>query len=196
LFVAVHLPPAETERLYRETESLRESRLPVRWVALPSLHITLKFLGEVADARVAQLTEILARTAAAHPPFTLSVHGIGAFPNLRRPRVLWVGTDSAPELLTVQDAVEMSLAELGFEREARAWSPHLTLGRAQEGAHAAAFAALPALADAVTYESTVEIRTIDLMRSRLQRGGAQYERLIAAPLLARGAVSTGKDPKS
>jgi len=188
LFVAIHLPPAETERLYRETAALRASELPVRWVSLASLHITLKFLGEVAENRTAEISKRLERVAAGHAPFQLRLNGLGAFPNQRHPRVVWVGTDAPLELLGVQAGVEATLSELGFEREARAWSPHLTLGRARDRARAEDFAALPALAAAFAYESTARVATIDLMQSRLQRGGAEYTRLVAAPL---GSARTG-----
>jgi 2'-5' RNA ligase len=120
----------------------------------------------------------------------MAVGGVGAFPQLRRPRVIWVGVDGGDALLALQADVERSLEPLGFEREQRAWSPHLTLGRAEPHTRQTSFAGLAALADSVTYEATVDVESVDLMRSHVGRGGARYER-IAGPRL-RGAMTPSK----
>ena len=93
LFVAVNLPKKERERIHRASRALRDPRLPVRWVAPDNYHLTLKFLGEVRAERVPRVIEILARVALGCPPFSADLAGFGAFPSIRRPRVLWLGTD-------------------------------------------------------------------------------------------------------
>lgn len=182
LFVAVNLPAAERQRLFEETSALRTGRFPVRWVLPESMHVTLIFLGHVAEEVVAPIREALARAAGRHDRFAMKLGGVGAFPNLRRPRVLWVGGDGGQTMLDVQTALVRELEPLGFEPERRAWSPHLTLGRAEKNARTAAFNGLAAIAAAVTYGTEVAVETVDLMRSHPGRGGAHYERIGSAAL--------------
>jgi 2'-5' RNA ligase len=134
----------------------------------------------------------LAEMAPYHPRFALSMGGLGAFPGLRRPRVIWLGLKAAPELLGLQSAVESAMTDLGYPLEDRAWSPHLTLGRAEERARAADFAGLETMAHDITYRATVDINSVDLMRSHLERGGARYERIAAFPLRATNPVEPAK----
>jgi 2'-5' RNA ligase len=112
----------------------------------------------------------------------MQLGGVGAFPTLRRPRVLWIGVDAAGALVALQADVERSLEPLGFRPETRAYSPHLTVGRVERDARAAAFAGLETVARTIAYRSTVAIETVDLMRSHLSRAGARYERVAALPL--------------
>jgi 2'-5' RNA ligase len=177
LFVAVNLPVAERQRLFEETSVLRNGRFPVRWVLPESMHVTLAFLGHVEEDAVASILEAVERTAGRHEQFTLKLGGVGAFPNLRRPRVLWVGADVGQTMLEAQTAVVRELEPLGFEPERRGWSPHVTLGRADKNARTGAFNGLAAIAAAVTYETEVAVETVDLMRSLPGRGGAHYERI-------------------
>lgn len=192
LFIAINLPPAERDRLQREAGVLRSARLPVRWVAADALHLTLKFLGEVADARVPRVEQALTHVAAAVPPLDLELRGLGAFPNLGNPRVVWVGVRAPDDLTRLASAMEDAMAELGFAREQRAFSPHLTLGRAERDAHPRDFRALAALAAEFTFRAEVRARSADLMRSHLSPRGARYERLLAAPLVGAGS---GGEPR-
>ncbi len=189
LFIAVNLPREERARLEREAGALRAARLPVRWVATDALHLTLKFLGEVAEARLAEIERSLTEVAADFAPFGLELAGLGAFPNLRNPRVVWVGVQAPPELAQLARAVEETMAGLGFPREDRPFSPHLTLGRAERDARAGDFRPLAALAAEFAFRAQVEARSADLMRSHLSPRGARYERLLAAPLASAGAGS-------
>lgn len=190
LFVAVNVPEAERQRLFDLTSPLRSGRYPFRWVMPESMHVTLCFLGQVIESDVARIRDTLAVVAGRHARLSMAVGGVGAFPQLRRPRVIWVGVDGGDALLALQADVERSLEPLGFEREQRAWSPHLTLGRAEPHTRQTSFAGLAALADSVTYEATVDVESVDLMRSHVGRGGARYER-IAGPRL-RGAMTPSK----
>ncbi len=182
LFIAINLPQEERARLDREVRALRAARLPVRWVAADALHLTLKFLGEVPDGQVAEVETVSTAVAARFAPFRLELGGLGAFPNLRNPRVVWVGVQAPPELARLAGALEDAMAGLGFPRETRPFSPHLTLGRAERDARAGDFRGLPALAAQFGFRADVEARSADLMRSHLSPRGARYERLLAAPL--------------
>ncbi len=189
LFIAINLPQEERARLDRDVRALRAARLPVRWVAADALHLTLKFLGEVPDARLAGIERALTGVAAEFPPFHLELKGLGAFPNVHNPRVVWVGIEAPPELRRLAGALEDAMADLGFPRENRPFSPHLTLGRAERDARAGDFRSLGALAAEFSFRAEVEARSADLMRSHLSPRGARYERLLAAPLAGAGAGS-------
>jgi 2'-5' RNA ligase len=174
LFVALNLPKKERERIHRAARPLRERALPVRWVAPDHYHLTLKFLGDVRPSLQADIEERLARVARATPPLDLRLRGFGAFPTIRRPKVLWAGVEASPELRCLKQDVEWGLAELGFTRETRAFHPHFTLGRAQTEEGAGAFRGLDSLVSALEYEGAVTIHRVDLMRSHLSPAGSHY----------------------
>lgn len=179
-FIALNLPRRERTRLHRSVRALREEDLPVRWVEADNLHLTLKFLGEVVPERVELVTSLLERVAAATPPLTLEVGGFGAFPTLRRPRVLWMGVAASPELRCLKQDLEWTLADAGFEAETRAFHPHLTLGRADPRARSGVFRDLDAWVPRLDFTARVEVAAVDLMRSQLSREGALYTILAGA----------------
>ncbi len=191
LFLAINLPPAERDRLQRAAGALRAARLPVRWVNADALHLTLKFLGEVPEERAGAVAQAADAVARSYAPFHLELRGLGAFPNVRNPRVVWVGVHAPPELGRMAEDLEAAMAALGFPREARPFSPHLTLGRAERDARAGDFRRLGELAAKFDYATSLEAGSIDLMRSHLSPRGARYERLHAAPL-GGGAAPGGR----
>jgi 2'-5' RNA ligase len=131
-FVAVPLP-AECRKVLEEIQSrLRSSGADVRWVAPSSIHITLKFLGEIDPALVPRLAEALRSESAMQTKFSLRLQGLGGFPNLGSPRVIWCGLEGeVRQLQQLQARVEQACASLGFAPEGRGFQPHLTLGRVQ-----------------------------------------------------------------
>src|SRR5215468_9672246 len=131
LFVAVEISAEIRERITEFVDQIRPRLAPARWSHPEGLHITLKFLGNVADQRRAPIEDALARIKAS--PFHLSLRNIGVFPNPKSPRVLWVGIDSGPELPELAGRTDDALAPLGIEREKRAFTPHVTLARFKEG---------------------------------------------------------------
>lgn len=182
LFIALNLPADVRDALYTATAPLRAAGFPVRWVRAESLHVTLKFLGWVRPERVDEIREAMAGAAANSQPFELHVGRIGAFPSLRRPRVLWVGVEATPPLRGLKQDLEWAFAALGFETELRAFQPHITLGRAVREAGAGDFRQLEAVLADVAAEAVAPVREIDLMRSHLSPSGARYERIAAVPL--------------
>jgi 2'-5' RNA ligase len=183
LFVAVNLPDAVRAGVVAAVAPLVESApRAVAWVREPSLHLTLRFLGERPAALVDRLAEELAAAAATLPVFALTVGGLGAFPSLRRPRVLWIGVEANVALAVLYQKVDDVCAALAVEREARPFHPHVTIGRVRVGASLAS-ASLQQAADALsTSRWSLPVSTVDLMSSELGRGGSQYTRLSAAPL--------------
>ncbi|HEV2749520.1 MAG TPA: RNA 2',3'-cyclic phosphodiesterase [Gemmatimonadales bacterium] len=174
LFVALNLPPAMREALWTATGPIRDLGLPVKWVRGEGIHITLKFLGDVEDAREGELRGALGRAASGARTLPLALAGFGVFPDFHRPRVIWAGIGPEPALEILQDRVEREFAPLGFPTEARAFRPHVTLGRASRDARPAAFAGLEAALAPLRFAETALVDSVDLMQSTLQSGGAVY----------------------
>lgn len=153
----------------------------VAWVGRDNFHLTLKFLGGVEPARLEAVVPALTRAAAGCPAFDLAVGGLGAFPSPTRPRVLWIGIDEgATESARLAARADDALAALGFERESRPFSPHVTLGRVREPRRQPGLAA--ALGGGIVGRQRVE--RLSLMRSDLSPRGARYTELAAIPLTA------------
>jgi 2'-5' RNA ligase len=171
LFVALNLPKKERDRIFRASTVLRDCDLPVQWVDPDHFHVTLKFLGAVTEERMKAVQDALDRVAASTGRLDLAVEGFGAFPTIRRPRVIWVGIEPSPALRCLKQDVEWALMDCGFERETRAFHPHLTLGRANDQNGAGAFRGLDDKAANLSYQGRVKVRKLDLMRSQLVKGG-------------------------
>ncbi|MGH7570078.1 MAG: RNA 2',3'-cyclic phosphodiesterase [Gemmatimonadales bacterium] len=175
LFVALNFPTMLRDALWDAGEPLRRRAWPVNWVRPEGLHLTLKFLGEVEPDREPALVAALGAAAAGARSLPLAVGGFGVFPDLQRPRVLWVGISADPALELLQHRVEQEFAPLGFPTEPRAFRPHLTLGRARKDARPADFTGLTEALAGLAFERTAVIATVDLMQSTLQSGGAVYQ---------------------
>ncbi len=127
-FIAIPLPDTCRETLEKIQRPMRALGADVRWTSIASIHLTLKFLGEIDPATVPQLASAV--RAATATPFGLCLRGLGAFPDLHNPRVVWCGVQGdVRELESLQSGVESACEQLGFERERKTFHPHLTLGR-------------------------------------------------------------------
>lgn len=128
-FVALELSDEVREKLVIVLQRLQRTSASVKWVEPENLHLTLKFLGEVPEEQIELVTEALKTVAQATEPFSFVVKGVGGFPNLRRPRVLWVGVEATQPLIRLQQLVEKAMEQIGFASEERAYHPHITIGR-------------------------------------------------------------------
>jgi RNA 2',3'-cyclic 3'-phosphodiesterase len=130
-FIAVDLGKSQKERCVSLQENMARLGADVKWVGQDNLHVTLLFLGEVDDRDVAKVCRAVGDCCAAFAPFGLILETVGGFPNPRRPRTIYVGVgEGAEELHALHDALEPPLLELGcYRREARPFTPHITLGR-------------------------------------------------------------------
>lgn len=173
LFVAINPPERVRERIAAGTEDLRGLE-GIRWVASDRVHLTLKFLGQVEDDSERAIAEELARIALGHGPFQMRLTAPGAFPNIRRPRIIWIGLEPSSELAALQRDVEEGLAGLGFERERRAFRPHLTLGRVRRGQRVDG-SVLDTLVRSTEVSDAWRVGAVDLMRSHLLPSGAVYD---------------------
>jgi RNA 2',3'-cyclic 3'-phosphodiesterase len=175
LFVAINLPDSEKHRLHEAVSRAIDPDLPVRWVDADSLHITLKFLGEVSDSQVAQLEQALRAAVARHAKFDVAVHDLGAFPSLSRPNIFWVGTNNPPELATLQQSVDAECANVGFAREHRPFRAHITVGRARKHAVIRDRTLMDRIVTGFRYKEVIRVESADLMRSYLGPRGARYD---------------------
>jgi 2'-5' RNA ligase len=185
-FIAVELPEEVKAGLSRLQAKLKSGNdLPVKWVDPYSTHLTLKFLGDVNTDMTGEITEAIAEGAKGVSPLQLEIKGLGVFPNLRRVQVIWVGiSGEVDKLLQLQKGIESSLARLGFAPEARAFTPHLTLGRVRERASPDEQQKLGELIAGTKFELAYPfpVKAINLMRSQLSREGAIYSRISSVEL--------------
>ena len=182
LFLALNIPAAERRAIRDAIAPMRRAGRDIRWMHDAQLHITLKFLGDQPDDAVPPLRAALADVTANHAEFPIALGGLGAFPNLRSPRVVWLGVTPDPKLELLQHDVERTCADLGYPLDARAFRPHITIGRARNEVPPDAARAVAAAARQVRYAASVVARSVDLMVSQLETDGAHHSLLASLPL--------------
>ena len=182
LFLAINFPAAVQREIATATAPLRDCAPELGWTAEDRLHLTLKFLGEQAESRVDALAAALANTVKQHRELVMSLGGIGAFPNFRRARVVWMGVSQEPRLELLHHDIEVAYDALGCELEGRPFRPHLTLARVREPLPVERMRALWRAAKRVDYDAEFIVRSIDLMQSDLSSSGPRYTTLVSAPL--------------
>ncbi|MBF0465063.1 MAG: RNA 2',3'-cyclic phosphodiesterase [Nitrospirae bacterium] len=173
-FIAVNIDEALREKIVAFVSGLTLSA--VKWVRAENLHLTLKFLADISESETAKVVDTLNNTLPESKAFDITLNGIGAFPNERRPKVIWVGITNADGLVKLQGTIEDSLSEAGFKREERDFSPHLTIGRVKTTDGLSDFSRqTQKLKDAVFGDMTVD--TVYLMKSELFPAGPKYSEL-------------------
>jgi 2'-5' RNA ligase len=197
-FIAIELPPnlrAALSRLQAQlkAELLRElgasaGEARLQWVKPDSIHLTLKFLGDFPEEQVSALRQALTPVMETQTSFALPVGGVGVFPDLRAPRVLWVGVGQAsvnPEqsIQHLAKTIDRVMAALGCAPESKPFAPHLTLARIKTGGRdvGRALASL-GICSSPTMVGTLEVCEVALIKSDLQPSGAVYSRLFSVPL--------------
>jgi len=187
-FIAIELPQNVKHGLAKLISELEKTEHPfVKWANPEGIHLTLKFLGNIPLKQVDEISKAIEKAARGILPFHLEVSGLGAFPNLKQPRVLWVGIKGEIDnLLSFQQNIDSALAPLGFVAEKRPFTPHLTLARLREGASLAERKGFANLVLSTSFESSypLDVETISFMRSQLTPEGAIYTRLFAVKLQA------------
>jgi 2'-5' RNA ligase len=182
-FSAVDLYSGVKDRLTAIQKQLAEHSGNVKWVRLENLHLTLLFLGEVEQLDVVEICRVVQTRSRKHKPFMLEVQGLGAFPNSRRPKILWAGiTDGVGILRKLHADLEEGLLELGcYRREDREYTPHLTLGRLNRDEGAEAWASV--LAKHADWQGgTSPVDEVLVMASEMRRDGPEYSVMGRAPL--------------
>jgi 2'-5' RNA ligase len=129
-FLAIELPKEIIGKLSEIQNNLKSSGSQIKWVRPESIHLTLKFFGNIEEKTVDDISQVLKKVTAKISAFVINVKDIGVFPNMSRPRVIWVGVESSGRTLDIlHKETESSLKKIGFEPEERKFSAHLTLGR-------------------------------------------------------------------
>jgi RNA 2',3'-cyclic 3'-phosphodiesterase len=187
-FIAIAVPAEIQEAIARSTASLKAT-LPkplIRWVAQQNVHLTLKFLGDVAPANLERLAEAIRGTTASHETFSMLVGGLGAFPNMRRARVIWIGLEAPTALAALYHGVEAAAAQMGYTLEERPFSPHLTIGRVGQGLSAADLQRIHSALEVTKVDMLGKLRVeaIHILKSDLQSGGSVYTHLYSLPMRA------------
>ncbi len=180
-FIAIELPGEVKQALARLQGRLREGSLtPVRWVDLGSIHLTLKFLGNIDTNITSKISAVLEEAARGVPPFKLEISRLGVFPNVRRVQVVWVGiTGDVGSLGRLHKNIEAGLRPLGFAAESRSFTPHLTIGRVRDRARPEERQDLGRLIERISVDTgcVLNVTTVHLMKSQLTREGPVYSRL-------------------
>jgi 2'-5' RNA ligase len=198
-FVAVELTDTLRQSLLRVQERLKRDLLlegsqarrevvRVQWTRPESLHVTLKFLGEIDESRVEPIRGALAEALRGSHRFSVEVEGIGTFPGAGAPKVIWAGlkVNGSEHLRHLAAMVDQALTPLGFPSEERPFSPHLTLARVKDGARLVAQALRASGAYAHTSRTgslgTLSVKHVTFMQSVLRPTGSVYTRLFTVPL--------------
>ncbi len=184
-FIAIELPEELKQELARLIVRLKARQPPpAKWVDPASIHLTLNFLGNVAVERIDEITMAMTEATRQIPPFQLEVKELGAFPNINRVQIVWVGISGELDtLIRLQRLLDSNLSQLGFNAEARAFTPHLTLARVRDQASPEERQKLGKLIAGTTFEAgIIKVKSIGLIKSQLTRAGAIYSRISLAEL--------------
>jgi 2'-5' RNA ligase len=185
-FIAIELPPVVKQELITLEGVLKKRGPPVvRWVDPQGIHLTLKFLGDVASDRIDEINMAIDEATQGLNPFRLELQEVGAFPNLNRVQVVWVGAKGElDKLMYLQKQIESNTEQLGFPREERAFTPHLTLGRVRNYTSPDDRKKLGQILAQTPFASSqiIMVDSVNLIKSQLTNSGAVYTRLYASLL--------------
>ena len=184
-FIAVEIPLELRESVCKATAPLQKGiGSAVRWVPMENMHLTLKFLGDVSPANVEMLSQMLRAEADLFQCFDLRLSGLGSFPNLKRPRVLFIGIQAPATLEALQRGIDSASGKLGYESEERGFSPHLTIGRVKQNVTVTEQQTIRRALEETRIDAlgTARVDLVHLYKSDLRPSGSVYTRLYSAPL--------------
>ncbi|NWG05961.1 MAG: RNA 2',3'-cyclic phosphodiesterase [Chloroflexi bacterium] len=184
-FIAVDIPHEIQQAIHQATTNFRQAvGAFIRWVPTENLHLTLKFLGDVSPASVDLLTQMLRVEAGSAHCFDMHLGGLGSFPSLRRPRVIYIGIQAPGGLEALQHGVESASRRLGYEADERAFSPHLTIGRVRQDVSPSDQQKVRQALERFHIDSlgTARVDSVHLYKSDLKPSGSVYTKLFSAPL--------------
>ena len=179
-FIAIEIDPTHKQKLTHLISTLKQSDSDVKWVNGTQMHLTLKFLGNIEETKVQEISDALTSIANSTREFTITLSNIGTFPNVKRPRVIWIGIDKGKnELKLLAGQIETELEKLGFPKETRDFKSHLTLGRVRSPKN---LQNLTKLLTEVSFqsESAIKINKLILFQSTLTPKSVIYTELSTA----------------
>jgi 2'-5' RNA ligase len=185
LFFALELLPAIAEALDAAIAPLRAVEPGLDWATPDKLHLTMKFIGDADEEGAKRLAGVADAVAARHHPFEMALEKVGAFPNFRRARVVWMGVEHEPRLELLHHDLEVACGDLGYEVEGRAFRPHITLARVRSPLPLDRARPLARAARGVTFAATSDVSRLTLFESALAPTGARHRRVHAALLNGR-----------
>lgn len=177
-FIAVELPLDIKEKIAKTTQPLQNLKLDANWVKNQNLHLTLKFLGEIKEAELDKITEIIDKTAKSFKAFRTGLGTFGFFPNEKRPRVFFIEAETKNVLESIAEALESLLEKIGFKKEGR-FKSHITLARMKSSAN---IESLKSEIDKITFKEEFLVKEIALFKSALTSGGPIYEKIFKSNL--------------
>ena len=183
VFLAVELSSNIQEKLFALQQQLKGILPPVNWVRPESIHLTLKFLGYVDSSLVSQLLSVLEPIGEKHPPFSVDVQGLGVFPQVKHPRIFWVGlTGNTQALQDLVFEIDVALESIGFPPEEKNYHPHLTLARIKRENAEVGSALIQARAlESDQHLGALNVDRFALFQSDLDSSGARYTSLWTVP---------------
>ncbi len=185
-FIALEIPALIQESIEKQTARLRHElgNDLVRWVPTSNMHLTLKFLGDVASSHMDFIKSMLTQVAETHTSFDLQIGSIGSFPNLKQPRVIWVGIYAPADLAHLQKNIEERSVRLSYEQEERPFSPHLTLGRVRQKRTAQETQKISNTLSTIQLGKigTARVNSLHLYQSDLNSEGSTYTKLFSTSL--------------
>jgi RNA 2',3'-cyclic 3'-phosphodiesterase len=180
-FIAIELTQEVKQALAGLQSKLKAASNPqVRWVDSGSIHLTLKFLGDIDSSSTGKIAETLAEATGGTRPFNIAVSGLGVFPNAMRVQVVWVGlTGELDKLNQLQKRIEDGLVPLGFKAEGRTFTPHLTIARVRDFTSPDARKQLGQLIAKTVFDVkyTIKVNAVHLIKSQLTREGPIYTKI-------------------
>lgn len=181
-FVAIEIESGIKDKIAKLVEELAKRNVKVGWVKKESIHLTLKFLGEIEEKRLKEISNRLKEISSRMSPFKIRIEGAGWFPEgSSKPRVLWVGVKYPKDLKNLWEEIEKEMERIGFKPEGREFSPHITIGRVKErGGIGDVMEILKKYTS--NFFGEMEVRRIVLFQSILKPDGAEYKPLESFPL--------------
>lgn len=180
-FISLELPEEVKKTICACIERLKAAGADVRWVKPENLHLTLKFLGDTPEELLKDINKKLIHIAKAQDRFSLQLSGIDAFPNIKYPRVVWLGVHDSDAIIRLQHDIDESMAGLGFKKDDKKFKPHLTIGRVRSLRNKDALIKELATLKEADF-GKIEVINITLMKSELRPGGAEHYKISEIPV--------------
>jgi 2'-5' RNA ligase len=186
-FIAIDISPIIRDSIGHIMEIFRKTGADVKWVRPENIHVTLKFLGTTDESQVTTIVEALTKKILRYSTFYIKISNVGCFPDMKRPRVIWVGIEKSEMLRSLHMDIEQEMVQFGYPEEKRTFSAHITIGRVRSQRR---------MRDVINQLEELrsqsfgdmEINRVNLMKSELKPAGAQYYTLAEIPLGRRNDV--------